>query len=222
MLLCVGLATAGLGAVAAASAGSGQGALRGQVRVTVRGAAKADASGVVIYLTGFTEPAPASVPELEQRDKAFHPAIVPVTVGQSVAFPNRDAVFHNVFSLSPSKAFDLGQYKTGESKSRTFSAPGIVDVYCNIHPQMAATVLVLPNRRHATSGKDGSFAIDGVPPGRWTLFAYSRFADKPVKREVAVSAGETVSLEVTIDELRTETPHLNKYGQPYAKDGGYK
>lgn len=209
---------------AAAWAGSAPAtaSVSGSVKVTLKGAAKGSAAGIVVYLTGFTEPAPAAHGEVEMQAKGFSPAVAAITAGQTVDFPNRDTVYHNVFSASATKSFDLGQYKQGESKSRQFNAPGVVDVYCNIHPLMAATILVLPNRKWAIAGKDGAFAIDGVPPGKWTLYAYSRFADKPVKREVVVEAGKPVVLDLAIDESRADTPHLNKFGQPYDKDGGYK
>ena len=197
------------------------GTVHGHVKVTVKGAMKPDASGLVLYLVGFNEPAAAAVPQLEMRDKVFKPVVVPITVGQTVSFPNNDSVFHNVFSASATRSFDLGQYKNGESKTKAFAAPGVVDVYCNIHPQMAATIMVLPNRRWALTGKDGKFNLEGVPVGTWTLYAYSRYADKPVKREVTVVAGQTLELEMAVDEVRTDTPHLNKFGQAYAKDGGY-
>jgi len=197
------------------------GQVAGTVKVTLKGVPKANAAGVVLYLVGFSEPASAAKPQMVMEAKGFVPMVLPVTAGQTVDFPNRDTVFHNVFSASATKPFDLGQYPQGESKSRLFNAPGVVDVYCNIHPQMAATILVLPNRKWAVVGKDGQFTIEGVPPGKWTLYGYSRFADKPVKREIEVHADATVRLDLAIDEVRTETPHMNKFGQPYGK-GAYK
>ena len=201
------------------TADSPAGMVRGAVKVRFKGTAKTDASGVVLYLVGFQEGPPASTPALVQKERAFAPAVLPITAGQSVAFPNQDNVFHNVFSPTPARPFDLGQYKQGESKSKQFPTPGVIDVYCNIHPQMAATVLVLPNRRWAVSDKAGSFEMDGVPPGTWTMFAYSRFADKPLRQSVTVAAGQTLELDIAIDELRADVPHLNKYGQPYRGEG---
>jgi len=201
-----------------------KGTVQGSVRVTFQGKPKADAAGVVVYLVGFVEPPAPHVPSLRQRDKAFDPPVLAVTAGQSVAFPNDDKIFHNVFSLSPVRSFDLGQYRNGESKEKVFPKTGVVDIYCNIHPHMAATVLVLPNRRFAVTDKTGRFLINDVPPGNWTLFAYDRFAGQPVKRAVAVVAGGRLDLSLEIDELRADVPHLNKYGQPYrepVKAGGY-
>ena len=84
--------------------------------------------------------------------------------GTSIAFPNKDNIYHNVFSLSSGNSFDLGLYNSGgEAKTHTFTEPGSVDVYCNIHPQMAASVLVVPNRHFAKVKPDGTFEIAGVP-----------------------------------------------------------
>ena len=128
---------------------------------------------------------------------------------------------HNVFSLSPTRSFDLGQYQKGEARTREFPKTGVVEVYCNIHPQMAATILVLPNRRYSVTDAAGRFHIEGVPPGNWTLFAYDRLAAQPVKTQVAVTAGGNVDLDLRIDETRDLT-HTNKFGQAYRSDGAYK
>lgn len=199
-----------------------QGVVEGQIVVTLQGKPKADASGLVLYLVGFQEPPATAVPKLAQRDRTFQPSVLPVTAGQTVAFPNDDPYFHNVFSLSPTRQFDLGQYRQGETRTRAFPKAGIVEVFCNIHPQMAATILVLPNRRWAVTDKSGAFRIDGVPPGNWQLFAYSRFADKPLRQNVTVAAGNTLRLDLRLDEVRTDQPHTNKFGQPYREGGGYK
>jgi plastocyanin len=90
----------------------------GHVKVVVDGAERADASGVVVYLTGFTEPPPRDAvrPTMVQRDRRFDPALIAITAGQEVSFPNADPFFHNVFSVSPAQRFDLGQYKLGETE----------------------------------------------------------------------------------------------------------
>src|SRR5690349_5968313 len=125
------------------------GAIRG--KVTVAGAAP-DAE-VLVYVIGFEEAPPAREVRVQQRGKRFVPGLIGVTAGQTVSFPNGDPFFHNVFSPSVARTFDLGQYRTGETKRRRFPTPGVVDVYCNIHPEMSATILVLPNRRFAMARK---------------------------------------------------------------------
>ena len=116
---------------------------------------------------------------------------------------------------TPAHKFDLGQYPRGEAKSRRFPGVGVIDVFCNIHPQMAATILVLPNRRFARAAADGRFELAGVPPGRWTLYAYSRRVPAPVSAAVEIVAGQTAELTLALDETKADFSHPNKYGEPY-------
>ena len=103
---------------------------------------------------------------IEQTGKKFVPSWAVVQRGTAIQFPNMDNIYHNVFSLSSGNSFDLGLYNSGgEAKTHTFTEPGSVDVYCNIHPQMAASVLVVPNKLFAKVKPDGTFEIAGVPAG---------------------------------------------------------
>ncbi len=197
------------------------GHVAGTVVVSRRGA-PAPADGVIVYLTGFNEPAAEVSAEIRQRDRRFAPELVAITAGQSVTFPNGDPFFHNVFSASAARRFDLGQYPQGEAKSKQFPSVGVVDVFCNIHPEMAATILVLPNRRFARAAKGGSFHIEGVPPGHWTLYAYSRRAAGPVKTQVDVAAGQTAEVALSIVETRDAFPHPNKFGEKYRDPAQYR
>src|SRR5207249_947314 len=129
--------------------------------------------------------------------------------GQEVSFPNADPFFHNVFSVSPGQRFDLGQYKRGETKTKLFREAGPVEVYCNIHPEMAATILVLPNRRFATTGADGTFTIEGVPAGTWSIYAYDRLSSAPEKSVVTVSEGGTAEVDFSVAQTRKGFPHKN-------------
>jgi plastocyanin len=194
----------------------------GTVKVSDAGGAAASAD-VIVYVVGFPEQAATDKPAatIAQKGRAFTPDLVAITVGQSVSFPNSDPVLHNVFSQSPARKFDLGSFKRGESKDKSFPSPGVVDVYCNIHPEMAATILVLPNTRHTRAGAGGRYAIDGVPPGTWTVFAYARRAARPASARVTVVAGEDATVDLALVR-GAEPPHVNKFGEPYKSSNVYR
>jgi len=109
---------------------------------------------------------------MDQRNETFVPHLLAITVGTTVDFPNNDRTYHNVFSLSKARRFDLGRYATGRSKSIRFDRPGIVRVFCEIHSHMNAFILVFTHRFFAVSDVDGRYQIDGVPPGTYTLVAW--------------------------------------------------
>jgi hypothetical protein len=207
----------------AAGPGDERGRVAGRVTLSADGAELRDASGVLVYVIGFREPPPRTPPpQMVQRQRRFEPALLAITAGQDVSFPNADPFFHNVFSSSPGQKFDLGEYRRGERKQRRFVDPGPVEVYCNIHPEMAATILVLPNRRFAMTAPDGSFAIDGVPAGTWTVYAYDRFSSAPEKAEVVVTAGGTTEVSFAIARTRKSFPHKNKFGEEYRDPAKYR
>lgn len=190
------------------------GKVTGKVVVTEADGKPTSGAEVIVYVVGFSEPPGTADVTVKQRGRKFVPELVAVTLGGKVSFPNEDTFLHNVFSQSSSRKFDLGSFKKGETKTKEFPAPGVVDVYCNIHPEMAATILVLPNQRHTRTAVDGSFTIDGVPPGNWTVFAYTRRATKPVSTKVTVTAGAETKIELAL-QRGAEPEHLNKYGEKY-------
>ena len=128
----------------------------------------------VIYVDSLPAGEPSAIPPerrvtLAQKDEAFLPRVVAVAAGTTVDFPNLDPIYHNVFSVSPVKRFDLGKYPRGRSKPVTFRKPGLVQVYCDIHSQMAAFVLVLPHHGFAQPDAAGRFKLSGLPAGRYIL-----------------------------------------------------
>jgi plastocyanin len=137
-------------------------------------------SRVVIYLEGSSaagiDSATHSTLKIQQLDRRFTPDLLVVPVGSTVSFPNMDPIFHNIFSLSKPKTFDLGSYDKGETRQVAFPKPGIVDIYCRLHPNMAATVVVTPNRWYARSDRSGHFEIQNVPPGKYTIVAWHKSA----------------------------------------------
>jgi plastocyanin len=137
-------------------------------------------SRVVIYLEGVDpagiSPADPATLKIQQLNRRFSPDLLVVPVGSTVSFPNMDPIFHNIFSLSKPKSFDLGSYDKGETREVRFPKPGIVEVYCHLHPNMEATIVVTPNRWYAQSDKAGQYRIPDVPPGRYTVVAWHKSA----------------------------------------------
>ena len=121
---------------------------------------------------GAFEDRESSRVSLDQRNETFVPHLLAITAGTTVEFPNHDRTYHNVFSLSKAKRFDLGRYAAGSSKSVRFDRPGIVRVFCDIHSHMNAFILVFGHRFFALTDDEGRYEIDGVPPGSYTLSAW--------------------------------------------------
>lgn len=143
------------------------GTIEGQVRRV--GQALPPGSVFVVSVEDIQEgPAPATA-TVDQKNLRFVPHVLAVRRGATVQFPNSDPLKHNVFSISPTKRFNLGMYSQGESRSVVFDQAGIVELLCNVHLEMSAFIVVLPNRYFATTDAGGRFRIAGVPPGRHRL-----------------------------------------------------
>ena len=147
----------------------------------------------VVYLEGRIGGAPAPA----QQDTSFVPGVLVVPVGTEVRFPNRDPFFHNVFSYSTTERFDLGRYPRGEAKTVQFDEPGVVKIYCEVHESMRSAVIVSENSYHAVVGTDGSFVIEGVPPGVHKLVVWHVDLGTATA-QVRVSDGGTARVELTI------------------------
>jgi len=195
------------------------------VKGTVNGleADKSEVTGVevVVYVVGPPdEPGkPVVTATITQtNDRKFVPDLVAITTNEKVVFPNGGKLLHNVFSPKPK--FDLGSFDKGEKKDSgdAFKGyKGTAEIYCNIHPEMAATVLVLGNPYHVSlDKKTKTFSIPNVPPGKWKLYAYTRRMEKPTSIEIDTTNGD-VTKDLTVTR-GAETKHLNKYGEKY-KDG---
>lgn len=157
----------------------------------------------VVYLetapqAAFETPAPGRA-VLDQRNETFVPYVLAVTVGSTVDFPNSDRVYHNVFSLSKPRRFDLGRYPKGQSRSVRFDRPGVVRVFCEIHSHMNAFILVFAHRYFATTDAEGVYALEGVPPGIYTLAVWND-GQVRARREVRIAApGEVAPQDFTVE-----------------------
>jgi plastocyanin len=183
--------------------------------VTVERAQGVAAGAILVYVVGFPEKAPTQGVVVKQVGKKFIPDLVAVTAGGTVTFPNGDPFLHNVFSQTTARSFDLGSYPKGETRTRTFPQQGVLDVYCNIHPEMNATLVVLPNTKFVMADAAGKFEIKDVPAGTWSVFAYSRRAGQPAKLDVTVTAGAATEIELQLKETQRDFKHKNKYGETY-------
>jgi hypothetical protein len=212
----------------AASAGTAQ--VTGQVSVTAaHGAARANReAGVVVWLIPRSDqsvlrPAPHDGfphPQLIQKNKVFDPHVLAVQVGSQVDFPNHDPFFHNVFSLFNGKRFDLGLYEAGSTRGVRFDRAGICYIFCNIHPQMSAVVVVVNTPYFAVSDARGVISILHVPPGRYQLNFWEEHCSpktlNELSRQITVGEGATSLGAIHLQESEEPvTAHLNKYGKQY-------
>lgn len=165
----------------------------------------AEMANVVLYLlpdsagrlAAATHPSRSQHPAIAQQGERFVPHVLAVARGTTVDFPNEDDVYHNVFSLSSAAVFDLGRYPKGKSRSVTFNRAGIVPVFCHIHSDMSAIVLVLDDPFFTSPDAMGHFTIDGVPPGDYTVVGWHERVHA-VEHRVHVAAGATTDVQFNI------------------------
>jgi plastocyanin len=199
----------------------------GKVEVVLKGdKKKSDIASTIVYLdqTGSKLEIPAS--EIKKpysiitKNKQFTPEAIVIPVGGTVDFPNQDPIFHNIFSVSAPNQFDLGLYKGGASKSKTFDAPGIVKVFCNVHPQMSATILVVQTPYQTITDKDGNFTFPDVVPGVYEIKA---FADEGQSSQKIDVRQNSLNVTLTIDGRNyKKVAHKNKFGKDYTTDENEK
>lgn len=159
----------------------------------------------VVYLetapAGAFEDRGAKRARMDQRNETFVPHVLAITTGTVVDFPNSDPTFHNVFSLSPPRPFDLGRYAAGKSKSVQFDRAGIVRVFCDIHSHMNAYILVFSHRFFAVTDADGRYRIEDIPPGTYSVAVWNE-ATRAAPRTVTIPPGGEVELNFSTTRTR--------------------
>jgi plastocyanin len=198
LLACAAAASAGDQERPAASSSGGTGRLEGTVAVGPELSSR--------RMRFYFEPSPSqsatssSKPErpvMRQEGLAFVPHVLAVPKGTTVDFPNGDAIFHNVFSLSKAAEFDLGRYPMGSTKSVRFDKPGIVKVFCHIHSDMSGVILVLDSPYFAVPDTRGQYAIPGLPPGEYTVVGWHERA-RPLRKTIRIQPGRTAVADFNI------------------------
>ena len=202
-------------------AAASPGTVAGRVRLVKGASTRPDASNAVVWIEGpRTGSGARSTLAMTQESKRFSPRVLVVPRQGTVEFPNNDPLYHNVFSVSGANRFDLGLYRSGASKSRSFAEPGLVRVYCNIHPQMVGFLMVVDSDFAAVTDRDGKFRFDGVPAGTWTLHAWHEEGTETTVPLVVPATGDaplTLSIDAT---AHRPVPHKNKYGKGYPPQSG--
>src|SRR5207245_982674 len=153
--------------------------------------------------------------QMVTRGKMLIPHVVAIPAGSTVNFPNDDPISHNLFSLSSNNAFDLGLYRKGAGKSQKFDTPGLVNVYCNVHPSMSAVIHIIDTPYYAFADAGGNYSLPSIPPGRYRLIAWNEQGgetESPIDVTPSGAVSGTVALMLDSRNYRL-TKHLNKVGK---------
>jgi|GEM_PF-641802 len=196
---------------------------RKEARASLTGKLTGDGGGMLGVITldrvgGKTAARKPKKRIMEQRDRQFAPRLLAVPVGSTVVFPNFDPVYHNVFSVSPAKAFDLGIFKNGEAREVVFEKEGLIRLGCNLHSNMMAHVVVVGSAHYAVTSPDGQFSFRSLPPGKYTVRAWGENSSQPVTQTVVIHAGAN---SVALSVPRGNGPGLgtDKFGVPRGAEG---
>jgi plastocyanin len=171
---------------------------------------------------GKTFKKPPAAFTMTTRSKTFLPHVVAVPAGSTVTFPNEDPIAHNLFSLTPGNTFDLGLYRRGAGKAQRFQSPGVVNVYCNVHPNMSAVVHVMSTPYYGFSDAQGNYSFE-VPPGKYRVTAWNeQSGSASADLEVRADGKVTGATLLTIDGRNSRvTQHKNKFGKTYQPPKDY-
>ena len=154
--------------------------------------------------------------QMMTRGKTLVPHVLAVPAGSTVEFPNDDPISHNLFSLSANNAFDLGLYRRGAGKSHKFDTTGVVNVYCNVHPNMSSVIHVMATPYYTFADPSGNYAIADVPPGSYRLVAWNEQGGQTTSSVVISGGTVNGALALTLDSRNYRiTQHMDKTGKPY-------
>ncbi len=174
----------------------------------------------LVWLEPAVAKAPKVIPskfQMVTRGKMLMPHVLAIPVGSTVEFPNDDPISHNLFSLSANNAFDLGLYRKGSGKAQKFETAGMVNVYCNVHPNMSAVIHVMNTPYYAFADAAGNYALTNIPPGRYRLIAWNEQGGQTESAiEVESTGTVTGNVALLLDSRNYRlTQHMNKIGKPY-------
>ena len=187
----------GLSACTSATARTGDKDKGGAVVGTISGL-HPDRYPVVVFLEGKrAEPEKPRLHRIGQKGLEFKPAFLVVSAGDTVAFPNDDDVSHNVFSVSRAKSFDLGLYNPGANKKVQFKKTGLIDLFCNIHENMHAIVVVVPSRFSAHVDGKGEYRIEGIAPGSYEAVMWKE-GKELLRTPVVARSGKVVRVDFDV------------------------
>jgi hemoglobin len=153
---------------------------------------------------------------IEQRDRQFAPRVLAISAGSTVSFPNFDPIFHNVFSTSPARAFDLGIFKNGESRDVTFAKEGLIRLGCNLHSNMTAHLVVVAAPHYVVTDASGAFKFRSLPPGKYKLKAWAENTAEPIVQTIEIKSGDN-AVTVQVPRSASLIPATDKFGLPRGK-----
>jgi plastocyanin len=194
---------------------------RGSLAGVVEVGGQAGGALGVVTLEPLGKKAKRRTPKLrvmEQRERQFAPRVLVVPVGSTVQFPNFDPVFHNVFSTSPTTAFDLGLYKNGEAREVRLDKEGVLRLGCNLHANMAAHIVVVAAPHYVTTDAKGEFRFRSLEPGKYLLSAWSEKSKTPITQEIEIKAGPN-QVKVGVSADAETGPAPDKFGVSRGKGG---
>lgn len=198
--------------------------LNGKVMFLTRRGQQPVANETLVWLdaAGRSPKRPGSTFTITTRSKAFLPHVIAVPAGSTIRFPNEDPISHNLFSLTPGNSFDLGLYRRGPGKAQKFDTPGVVNIYCNVHPNMSAVVHVMATPWYGFADAQGNYSFD-VPPGRYRVSAWNEQAGSASSEIEIGEEGKVIGPTLLTIDGRSfrAAQHTNKHGKPYRPARGY-